>query len=100
KAYSEAGADCLYAPGIKTREQNKAVVDAVTPKPVNVLIGWESDLTVQDLAELGVRRISLGGALARAAWAGFLQAATALSQEGKFKLGAATPGAQLNGLFK
>ncbi|TFL15355.1 isocitrate lyase/phosphoenolpyruvate mutase family protein [Pusillimonas caeni] len=100
KSYSEAGADCLYAPGIKTREQIKAVVDAVAPKPVNVLIGWDSDLSVNDLAELGVRRISLGGALARAAWGGFLQAATALSREGKFKLGAATPGAELNGLFK
>lgn len=67
RAYSEAGADCLYAPGIKTLEEIRAVVAAVAPKPVNVLIGWDSELTVKDLAELGVRRISVGGALARAA---------------------------------
>nr|MBL8455367.1 isocitrate lyase/phosphoenolpyruvate mutase family protein [Zoogloeaceae bacterium] len=74
KAYADAGADCLYAPGIKTREQISAVVATVAPKPVNVLIGWESDLTLQDLADLGVRRVSVGGALARAAWGGFLNA--------------------------
>lgn len=101
KAYAEAGADCLYAPGIKTREQIKAVVDAVAPKPVNVLIGWDSDLTVKDLAELGVRRISVGGALARAAWGGFFRAAKAISEQGRFEFGAGTPtGAELNGMFK
>ena len=70
KAYSEAGADCLYAPGIRTREQIAAVVEAVAPKPVNVLIGAAQRLTVADLAALGVRRISVGGALARVAWGG------------------------------
>ncbi len=69
KAYANAGADCLYAPGIKTREQIAAVVKAVAPKPVNVLMSSGAQpLTVADLAALGVRRISVGGALARVAW--------------------------------
>lgn len=67
RAYSEAGADCLYAPGLRTREQIAAVVQAVAPKPLNVLIGSASELTVSDLTALGVRRISVGGALARMA---------------------------------
>lgn len=101
KAYAEAGADCLYAPGIRTREQIGAVVAAVAPKPVNVLIGWPSELTVRDLAELGVRRVSVGGALARAAWGGFLQAARAIAGDGRFDGFAATPtGAQLNAMFE
>jgi len=101
KAYAQAGADCLYAPGIRTREQISAVVAAVAPKPVNVLIGWDSDLTVQDLAGLGVRRISVGGALARAAWGGFLQAARSIAEQGRFDGFAGAPaGAELNGLFK
>src|SRR6187551_2691793 len=65
KAYAEAGADCLYAPGIRTREEISKVVAAVAPKPVNVLIGWQSELTLDALAALGVRRVSVGGALAR-----------------------------------
>lgn len=101
KAYAAAGADCLYAPGIKTREQIKAVVAAVAPKPVNVLIGWDSDLTVQELAELGVRRISVGGALARAAWGGFLKAARTIHETGSFDGFSAMPtGAEINGFFK
>ncbi len=68
KAYAEAGADCLYAPGIRTREDIAAVVRAVAPKPVNALIGGPVGLTINDVAALGVRRISVGGALARAAW--------------------------------
>lgn len=75
QAYSEAGADCLYAPGIRTREQIAAVVAAVSPKPVNLLVGTTSELSVDDIAALGVRRISVGGALARAAWGGFMRAA-------------------------
>lgn len=99
KAYADAGADCLYAPGIRTREQIGAVVAAVAPKPVNVLIGWTSDLTQQDLASLGVRRISVGGALARAAWGGFLNAARSIA-EGRFDgFGDAAPGAELNALL-
>jgi methylisocitrate lyase len=83
KAYADAGAECLYAPGIRTRDQITAVVDAVAPKPVNVLVG--SDFTtVEELAALGVRRISVGGALARAALSGFLQAATEIAERGTF----------------
>ena len=85
KAYAAAGADCLYAPGIATREQIGAVVKAVAPKPVNVLMGGPSDLTVEDIAELGGRRISVGGALARAAWGGFMRAAKLIADAGSFK---------------
>ncbi len=98
-AYAEAGADCLYAPGIRTREHILAVVEAVSPKPVNVLVG--SDFTtVAELADMGVRRISVGGALARAAWAGFLQAANEIVERGTFTaLGSAVPFAEVDGLF-
>ncbi len=100
QAYAEAGADCLYAPGIRTREEIRAVVEAVAPKPVNVLIGWPTDLTVQDLAALGVRRISVGGALARAAWGGFMRAAKEMAEAGSFAgFGEAAGGAELNRLF-
>ncbi|MEG4313789.1 isocitrate lyase/phosphoenolpyruvate mutase family protein [Pseudomonas sp. FIP_A4] len=100
QAYAAAGADCLYAPGIRTREQIAAVVAAVAPKPVNVLIGWDSELTVQDLADLGVRRISVGGALARAAWGGFLRAARTIAEQGRFDgFANAASGAELDALF-
>lgn len=99
KAYAAAGADCLYAPGIQTREQIKAVVAAVAPRPVNVLIGSQSTLTLQDLAALGVRRVSVGGALARAAWGGFMRAAQSLAN-GRFDgFADAASGAQLNAQF-
>ncbi|RDU97733.1 isocitrate lyase/PEP mutase family protein [Trinickia dinghuensis] len=99
KAYAEAGADCLYAPGISTREEIEAVVAAVAPKPVNVLIGSASAFTLQDLAKLGVRRVSVGGALARSAWGGFMRAAQSLSQ-GRFDgFAEAASGAELNKLF-
>jgi 2-methylisocitrate lyase-like PEP mutase family enzyme len=82
-AYAEAGADCLYAPGIRSKAEIVAVVQAVAPKPVNVLVG--SDVaTVAELAALGVRRISVGGALARVAWAGFLDAAKEIAEQGTF----------------
>jgi 2-methylisocitrate lyase-like PEP mutase family enzyme len=84
QAYAEAGADCLYAPGISTREQIRAVVQAVAPKPVNVLVGRPSELTLADLAALGVRRVSVGGALARAAWGGLQRAARLLAEQGRF----------------
>jgi len=84
KAYSEAGADCLYAPGIKTREQITAVVAAVAPKPVNLLVGGESAFTMADIEAMGVRRVSVGGALARCAWAGTMRTARLLLTEGKF----------------
>jgi 2-methylisocitrate lyase-like PEP mutase family enzyme len=96
QAYAAAGADCLYAPGIATREQIAAVVKAVAPKPVNLLVGGPSDLTVSDIAGLGVRRISTGGALARAAWGGFLRSAGLLMRDGSFKgLADAAPGAEI-----
>lgn len=100
QAYADAGADCLYASGIRTREQIATVVAAVAPKPVNVLIGWDSELTVQDLADLGVRRISVGGALARAAWGGFLRAARTIAEQGRFDgFANAASGAELDALF-
>ena len=100
KAYSSAGADCLYAPGLRTREQFAAVVEALAPKPVNALIGWPADLTVADLAALGVRRISVGGALARTAWGGFTRASKLLAEEGSFAgFKDAAPGGDLNALF-
>ena len=98
KAYAAAGADCLYAPGIQTREQIEAVVAAIAPKPVNLLIGSTSNLTLQDVAALGVRRISVGGGLARAAWGGFMQAAQSLA-DGRFDFTGAAAGAQLNAIF-
>jgi 2-methylisocitrate lyase-like PEP mutase family enzyme len=99
KAYSEAGADCLYAPGITTREQISAVVKAVHPKPVNLLIG-ASGLSVAEAADLGVRRISVGGSLARSAWGGFMRAAREMAEKGTFsELGSGYPGGELNKMF-
>ncbi len=98
-AYAEAGADCLYAPGIRARADIDAVVRAIAPKPLNVLVG--SDFTtVAELAGLGVRRISVGGALARAAWTGFLQAAKEIAEHGTFEnLARAVPFAEINEAF-
>ncbi len=98
-AYAEAGADCLYAPGLRSMADIKAVVTAMAPKPVNVLVG--SDFaTVAELTELGVRRISVGGALARAAWTGFLDAAKEIAGPGTFAgLARAIPFAEINGSF-
>jgi methylisocitrate lyase len=83
QAYAEAGADCLYAPGIGTAEQVSAVVAAVGPKPVNLLVNAPF-ITVAEAAALGVRRISVGGSLARVAWAGFLAAAEEIAGHGTF----------------
>jgi 2-methylisocitrate lyase-like PEP mutase family enzyme len=100
RAYADAGADCLYAPGIVQRTHIEAVVAAVAPKPVNLLVGGPSAFTLQDIAAMGVRRVSLGGALARAAWGGFMQATQLLQEQGSFAgLQGATPGATLNALF-
>lgn len=98
-AYAAAGADCLYAPGLRTKEEIAAVIGAVAPKPVNVLVG--SDFTtVAELAAAGVRRISVGGALARTAWTGFLQAATEIAERGTFTgLARAIPFAEINRRF-
>jgi len=83
-AFAAAGADCLYAPGIKTRAEIEAVVKAVAPKPVNFLNGGAFGFTVADIAALGVRRISVGGSLARVAMAAFIRTATEIAKEGKF----------------
>jgi 2-methylisocitrate lyase-like PEP mutase family enzyme len=99
RAYAEAGAECLYAPGLRARADIEAVVRAVAPRAVNVLAG--SDFTtVDELTAMGVRRISVGGALARAAWTGFLAAAKEIAENGTFtRMGAAIPFAEMNGLF-
>jgi methylisocitrate lyase len=98
-AYGEAGADCLYAPGLRSLADIKAVVEGVAPKPVNVLVGTDF-ATVADLAAIGVRRISVGGALARAAWTGFLQAAQEIAEHGTFQgLGRSISGGDMNKLF-
>lgn len=97
--YAEAGADCLYAPGLRDTSQIAALVRALSPTPVNVLVA--SDFTtLRELSALGVRRISVGAALARAAWTGFLAAATEIAEQGTFTgLNAATSGSAINGRF-
>lgn len=98
-AYAEAGADCLYAPALRTVDDITAVVRAVAPKPVNVLVANDFT-TVAELAGIGVRRISVGGALARAAWTGFLQAATEIAGHGTFThLSRAMPHPEVNRSF-
>lgn len=100
-AYSEAGADCLYAPGFNEREQIKAIIAAVAPKPSNILIGNAVGLTMKDVASLGARRVSVGGAFARAAWGGFIRAARELSEKGTFaELANAASYGELQELFR
>jgi 2-methylisocitrate lyase-like PEP mutase family enzyme len=101
KAYAQAGADCLYAPGVKARDHIEAVVRAVDPKPFNLLLGYPSELTVADAAALGVRRISVGGALARSAWGGFMRAAHLIAGQGSFSgFADAASGSELDGFFR
>lgn len=98
-AYADAGADVLYAPGIRTAQDIRAVVEAVAPRPVNVLV-YSDFTTVAECASLGVRRISVGGALARAAWGGFMAAAREIAEQGTFAgLATGMAGTELNGLF-
>jgi 2-methylisocitrate lyase-like PEP mutase family enzyme len=100
KAYANAGADCLYAPGLSKPEQISAVVKAVAPKPVNLLIGAPLGITVKQAESLGVRRISVGGALARSAWGGFMRMAKQIAEEGRFDgFAEAAPGLELNKFF-
>jgi 2-methylisocitrate lyase-like PEP mutase family enzyme len=100
KAFADAGADCLYAPGIKTRDEIATVCKAVAPKPVNFLMSAATDLTVNDLAALGVRRISLGGTLARATWTALRDAAREML-EGKFtRLAGTMTNPELNAFFR
>lgn len=102
QAYAEAGADVLYAPGLRSREDIAAVVRAVAPKPVNVVMGLGSaSFTVSELAELGVKRISLGSSLARAAFGAFLRAAEEVRTQGSFTFAEqAEPFARINALFQ
>jgi 2-methylisocitrate lyase-like PEP mutase family enzyme len=92
KAYAQAGADCLFAPGIRSSDQIAAIVAGAAGKPVNLLVGFPSELSVTQIAALGVRRISVGGALARAAWGGFMRSARMIADQGRFDaLGDSTP---------
>ena len=98
-AYAAAGADCLYAPGLRDASDIRAVVNAIAPKPVNVL-AFADFTTVAELASMGVRRISVGGALARAAWSGVFAAAREIAEQGTFtNLAKAVPSSDLNGSF-
>ena len=100
QAYAKAGADVLYAPGVQKPEEIRAVVEAVSPKPVNVL-SMDTSLRVADLAAMGARRISVGSSLARAAWTGFIRAAKAIADEGSFAgFDGSVPYAELNGFFR
>jgi 2-methylisocitrate lyase-like PEP mutase family enzyme len=101
RAYAQAGADCLYAPGIGTHDEIAAVVACVAPKPFNLLVGGTSELSVREIAGLGVRRISVGGALARSAWGGFMRSAQLLAEHGRFDgFADAASGQALNSLFR
>ena len=100
KAFADAGADCLYSPGIKTREHIAATVKAVAPKPINFLNSGAFGFTVDDLAALGVRRISVGGTLSRVAMHAFIQSARQIAQDGKFdSFAGVVPNAELNKFF-
>lgn len=100
KAFADAGADCLYAPGIKTREQVEAVVKAVAPKPVNLLMSAACGFSVRDIAAMGVRRISVGGTLARVAMHAFIKSAKEISESGTFdRFAGVISNAELNAFF-
>ncbi len=101
-AFADAGADCLYAPGVRLPEEIETIVKAVAPKPVNVLVSrFNSDLTISRLADLGVRRVSVGSALACVAWGAFMRAARNIGQTGSFDAFAdAAPFDELNDLFQ
>jgi 2-methylisocitrate lyase-like PEP mutase family enzyme len=100
KAFADAGADCLCAPGIKTQEEIEAVVAAVKPKAVNFLMAAAMPFTITELENIGVRRISLGGTLARVAWTGVIRAAQEIATAGTFtKLGGTIANAELNAFF-
>jgi len=100
QAYAAEGADVLFAPGAQNASEIKALVEAVAPKPLNLLVVHDIGLSVGEIAALGVRRISVGGALALAAWTGFMRAARTLRSEGSFAgLAGLVPYAQINNLF-
>jgi 2-methylisocitrate lyase-like PEP mutase family enzyme len=100
KAFVDAGADCIYTPGIKTREQIETVVKAAAPKPVNLLMAWSLGFTVKDVADMGVRRISVGGTLARVAMHAFIKSARAIAEQGAFdSFGGVISNPELNKFF-
>jgi 2-methylisocitrate lyase-like PEP mutase family enzyme len=100
KAFADAGADCLYSPGIKTREQIEATIKAVAPKPINFLNSGAFGFTVKDLADMGVRRISVGGTLARVAMHAFIKSVREIANEGKFdSFAGVVTNAELNKFF-
>ena len=100
-AYANAGADCLYAPGVAARDDIAAIVAAVAPKPFNLLVGSATKLTLNEISALGVRRVSVGGALARSAWGGFMRAARSIAEHGTFdEFASAASGRELNALFR
>jgi 2-methylisocitrate lyase-like PEP mutase family enzyme len=100
QAYAEAGADVLYAPGVYVKEEIKTMVAELSPKPVNILVSHNTGMPVADLAELGVRRISVGSSLARAAWTGFMRVAQTIAETGSFSgFDGLTPFAEINGFF-
>jgi len=101
RAYAEAGADVLYAPGPRSREDITLIVTELSPKPVNILMSSPSGLTVAELALMGVRRVSVGSALARKAWTGFISAAKAIAEQGTFVgFEGAVSFDELNGFFR
>ena len=101
QSYGEAGADVLYAPGLQQREDIKTIVTALSPMPVNVLVSGNTGLTVADLADLGVRRISVGSTLSRAAWSGFMHVAQGIAREGRFTgFDGLASFAEMNGFFR
>ena len=101
-AYAGAGADCLYAPGVKQPNEIAQIVKAVGPKPVNVLVsGFNRELSVAQLTDLGVRRISVGSGLAAVAWGAFMRAARDIAEKGTFELfSGAAPFAEINSIFQ
>jgi len=101
EAYAAAGADVLYAPGARTREEIGAIVSAISPKPVNVLVTSSTPLSLAELEQLGVRRVSTGSALARSAWTGFIKAARAIAKENTMSgLDNITPYDEINDFFR
>jgi 2-methylisocitrate lyase-like PEP mutase family enzyme len=101
RAYAEAGADVLYAPGPTDPAHIREIVASVAPRPVNVLMSAHTGLTLADLAALGVRRVSVGSSLARAAWTAFIRAAKAMAEDGRFVgLDGLVPASELNDFFK
>jgi 2-methylisocitrate lyase-like PEP mutase family enzyme len=100
RAYAAAGADVLYAPGVSTLEEIAALVDAAHPRPLNVLVGSDTALTFEEIAALGVRRISVGAALARTAWGGFMHETRSISERGRFDFCRPANSEELNSFFR